>query len=372
MPRVLVDLYKLRTPHCGLGQYCLRLGRALNREADKGFTTLLVREEDRERFGVSGIDCYSPPGWRKERLYRWLRPMRGAAFREPEFDLWHATDQSAKHLPADPRTPMLLTIHDLNFLREKHKIRSDRYLSKVQRLVDRSAAITTISEFVAGEVREHLKLNGKPVRVIYNGADPQSIEAPQQRPAWLPEGPFLFTIGTVLPKKNFHVLTPLMQRVPGMRLVTAGPDHHAYAQSIRDEVGRLGLGDRVLLPGPIEDAQREWLYAHCEAFLFPSKTEGFGLPVIEAMQRGKPVFCSRRTSLPEVAGPDAFYWDHDDPEHLAQVFHNGMRQAAEDPGLGERLRQNAARFDWDRTARQYLDCYRELLGLAPAESQLAA
>lgn len=362
MPRVLVDLFKLRTPHCGLGQYCLHLGRALSRQTSDIETNLLVRDKDRKRLGAVA-ESFSPPNWRKERVYRWLRPARAVLPSEPAFDLWHATDQSAKHLPTDPRTPVVLTIHDLNFLREKHKIRSERYLAQVQRLVDRSTAVTTISEFVAGEIREHLELNGKPLRVIYNGADPQAADAEATRPDWLAEGPFLFTIGTVLPKKNFAVLVPLMQRVPNLRLVIAGPDHHDYAQTIRDEVARLGLEDRVLLPGSISDAHRQWLYANCEAFVFPSLTEGFGLPVIEAMQHGHPVFCSRRTSLPEVAGPDAFYWESDQPDHLAEVFHAGMQQVAHDTTLDDRLKQNAARFDWDKTAQQYLAFYREVLGM---------
>ncbi len=372
MARVLVDLFKLRTPHCGLGQYCLHLGRAMARQAGGVEAKFLVREKDRHHLGIDFDDCLSPPSWRKERVYQWLRPARAVLPREAAFDLWHATDQSAKHLPTDPRTPVVLTIHDLNFLREKHKIRSERYLAQVQRLVDRASALTTISEFVAGEIREHLELRDKPLRVIYNGADPQAADAEATRPEWLAEGPFLFTIGTVLPKKNFAVLVPLMQRVPGMRLVIAGPNHHAYAQAIRDEVARLGLADRVLLPGSIPDAHRQWLYAHCSAFLFPSLTEGFGLPVIEAMQHGRPVFCSRRTSLPEVAGPDAFYWENDTPDHLAEVFHAGMEQVARNTTLGDRLRQNAARFDWDKTAREYLAFYGEVLGRSTANSERRA
>lgn len=372
-PRIVVDLFKLRTPYCGLGQYCRRLGRALSRQGDGSIDLRLwLRERDRGLLGAPREACLDAPDWRKEKLFALLRPARGVLPVERGVDLWHATDQAAKHLPADPRTPVVLTIHDLNFLREKHKIRSDRYLAKVQRLVDRASSVTTISEFVAGDVREHLDLRGKPLRVIYNGADHTEAGAPRSRPAFLPEGPFLFTIGAVLPKKNFHVLVALLERVPGMRLVIAGPDHHAYANQIRDEAKQLGVEDRVLVPGAVSDAERTWLYAHCEAFVFPSKTEGFGLPVIEAMQHGRPVFCARRTSLPEVAGPDAFYWDRDDPEHLAEVFHEGMRVVAADPTLGDRLRANAARFDWDRTAAEYLEVYRETLGMAGQARRHAA
>lgn len=375
MKRVVVDLFKLRTPHCGLGQYCQRLGSALLRQAAGGAVEprLWLRGKDHAALGASAeLLEDATPAWRKEKVFRWLRPLRGLLPTEGPIDLWHATDQCCKHFPADPRVPVVLTIHDLNFLREKHKIRVERNQARVQRKVDRASCVTVISEFVAQEVRDHLNLRGKPVRVIYNGADRTEADAPQERPAFLPSGPFLFTIGAIAPKKNFHVLVPLMQRVPEMKLVIAGPDHHAYARQIRADAKRLGVADRVLVPGSVTDAQRTWLYAHCEAFLFPSLTEGFGLPVIEAMQHGSPVFCSRRTSLPEVAGPDAFYWESDTPDHLSQVFQAGMARVAADPTLGDRLRANAARFDWDQTAREYLEVYREVLGVSAESVKQAA
>ena len=371
-PRVVVDLFKLRTPYSGLGQFCRRLGRSLIEQSSDIELRCWLRPKDHPTLGVSEAKTLDAVAWRKERLYRWVRPLLRRLPIEGRIDLWHATDQYFKHLPADPRVPVVLTVHDLNFLREKHKATTDRKLAGLQRAVDRATAVTTISEFVAGEMREYLDLRGKPIRVIYNGADPAESNSPQCRPDWMPDGEYLFTIGAVVPKKNFHVLVPMMSRVPGLRLVIAGPDHHAYAGRIRQDAVQLGLEDRVIVSGEVSDAERTWLYANCSAFCFPSLTEGFGLPVIEAMQHGRPVFCSRRTSLPEVAGPHANYWDADDADHLATVFNEGMRQVAADPLLGERLRRHAATFDWDDTARQYLGVYRETLGVVNESEKRAA
>lgn len=372
MPRVVVDLFKLRTPYCGLGQVCTHLGRALgNRPGDEFELNYFLRTKDRGAIGADEASCVAAHDLRKEKVLRWVRPaFLPLVSREP-IDLWHATDQFYKHLPLDPRTPVLLTIHDLNFLREKHKGTVDRYRNRLQRAVDRAAAVTTISEFVAGEIREHLDLRGKPLKVVYNGV--HHDDTPGERPAFLPDGPFLFTIGTVFPKKNFHVLIPLAERFPQYRIVIAGMDQHDYAQEIRDELRTRGLTDRVLLPGTIDNEHRQWLYANCSAFLFPSLTEGFGLPVIEAMHHGKPVFCSRLTSLPEVAGPEAFYWDSFAPDAMAAVFEAGMRQADSDPAFAARLEQRAARFTWESSAEAYLSIYRELtLGAATQSRQRAA
>ena len=371
MPRIAVDLFKLRTPYCGLGQYCTHLGRAYESIAPSDLELIYwLRLKDRASLGADRKSCWSANVLRKEKHFGLARPYIPLRFLRDGLDLWHATDQYYKHLPSDPNTPVLLTIHDLNFLREKHAYNVARGFVRMQEAIDRATAITTISNFVADEIREHLDLQGKSLRVVYNGA--YRDDSPGIRPEFLPHGPFLFAIGTVLRKKNFHVLLPLVERFPEYRLVIAGPDHDAYAMQIRQEIRDRNLESRAFVTGPISDVHRQWLYANCEAFLFPSTTEGFGLPVIEAMNHGRPVFCSRRTSLPEVAGPDAFYWDAYDPDHITQVFEEGRQSAQNDPTLGERLKRHASQFNWTNTARQYLEIYRELTGVQVQPHRQAA
>jgi glycosyltransferase involved in cell wall biosynthesis len=117
------------------------------------------------------------------------------------------------------------------------------------------------------------------------------------------------------------------------------------------------------MTGQVSDGDRQWLYEQCEAFVFPSLTEGFGFPVLEAMQCGKPVFMSRRTSLPEVGGSLGFYWDSFGAEHMAAVFRAGMAAVAGMPGLA---RAHAAEFSWENAARGYLGVYRSVLDRAAA------
>jgi glycosyltransferase involved in cell wall biosynthesis len=293
-----------------------------------------------------------------------LRPLRSLFSprqRSRKVDLWHVTNQHSKFAPPDAQTPVLLTIHDLSSLQESDGPRAARQLSKLQAKVDRAAAVTTISQFVAGEIRAHLNLRGKPLKVIYHGG-PSSVQQTARRPAYLPQGPFLFAIGEIVPRKNFHVLLHMMQRVPGRTLVIAGDPKHPYARQIADQVRELGLAQRVFMPGMISENECRWLYQHCEAFVFPSKNEGFGLPVIEAMSHGRPVFLSHSTSLPEVGGPLAFYWQQYDPDYMAAVFQDGMAVYYGDPDYPHRLRQHAAQFTWQRAARAYVETYRDLLG----------
>lgn len=360
MHRITVDFERLKTPHCGLGQYSLHLGRWLAKLAgdDLRLHYFLPSEQARLFDGLPVAFDYVRP-WRRE---PWLRPWRPllALGRHDPIDLWHVTHQHSKYLPVDPRVPVLLTIHDLNFLHGARPSKVARELRKVQRLVDRATAITTISQFVAGEVREQLSLRGKPLHVIYNGAF-GGDQATAARPTWLPDGKFLFTIGDIAPKKNFHVLVDFLARVPGYRLVIAGNHQNAYAAGIAARSRELNLTERVLLPGPITDQERTWLYANCAALVFPSKAEGFGLPVIEAMSHGRPVFVSHATSLPEVAGPLGFYWHDYAPQHMADIFHAGLHTFASDADYSAKLKTYAGQFTWQSAAAGYLQVYRQTL-----------
>ena len=114
----------------------------------------------------------------------------------------------------------------------------------------------------------------------------------------------------------------------------------------------------------ISDAQKAWAYAHCTGFLFPSLTEGFGLPPIEAMHFGKPVFLARRTCLPEIGGDAADYFDDFDPHGMKRIVQAGLQRHTQ-PGRADAIRLHAAQFDWDHCANAYLDLYRRLLNLPP-------
>ncbi|HEY9046964.1 MAG TPA: glycosyltransferase, partial [Ohtaekwangia sp.] len=93
--------------------------------------------------------------------------------------------------------------------------------------------------------------------------------------------------------------------------------------------------------------------------IFPSLAEGFGLPVLEAMYYGKPVFLSKLTSLPEVGGEHAYYFDNFSPEHMREVFVKGMHHY-ETTHPEAMIKAWALRFSWDNTAKEYLSLYREL------------
>lgn len=348
MPTLLLELEKLKVPASGLGQVCLHLGDHLLRGRPPGWdVTAYVPRSHLGAFGPgAGYLPHSP-------LHKLL-----PATRRP-VDVWHCIHQQSRYVPPRPETRLVLTIHDLNFLQRYSGLRRARHLAAVQRLIDRASVVTFISRFTEGDVRAHLRLAGKPTRVIYSG-NSLCVRPDAPRPAFAPPGPFLLAIGIIGPKKNFHVLVPFLRALgPGRSLVVAGDASGPYADAIRRLARDEGVADRVVLPGSVGDEARYWLYAHCDALVFPSLAEGFGLPVVEAMSLGKPVFCSTRTSLPEAGGPEAYYWPDFDPRAMREVFERGMAEVRGDPGKPERLRRWADRFSWERCARDYWQVYEE-------------
>lgn len=340
----------LRTFHDGLGEFSLQLGRQLAAMAPA------LRESD-------GIEFHF-------HLPRRLHGRFGDAVRylathdlqrllhlsTTRFALWHSVQQHNRFRPPLFAQRRVQTVHDLNFLYAKDGPKIRKYVAIHERLLAGCDAVVTISDHVRQDIARHLKVKA-PVQVIHNGVrDLTGVKPDVLRPL---EGKrFFFHISRMAPTKNIPALLELARAWPERQFVLAGPQSD-YATQIGFEIDSRGLENVVLLQD-VKDGQKAWLYANCEAFLFPSLTEGFGLPPLEAMQFGKPVFLSDRTCLPEIGGDCAFYWHDFAPLAMRGVVEQGLAgwQAAVH---GPRARQRAAQFTWERCAKGYVDLYRSLL-----------
>lgn len=357
MPSLFIDTERLRDLNSGLGQVCLHLGhelvhqRPVDRDGGPWHLTFLVPKGRSGIFGDS-VD-YVEASWLRR---FWI---------SGQYDVWHCLHQDSVYLPQ--RSKLILTIYDLNFLEraDYSADRKARRLAKLQRKIDRASLLTAGSTYTASVVREHLRIpDALPFKVVHTGVAVREQDAPPDapRPSFLAgyDGPFFLFVGVIHPRKNVHTLLPLLEAFPDYRLVLAGPDRHPYARHIRERARRIGVADRLLMPGAVDDATKLWLYAHCAAFLFPSLSEGFGLPVAEAMTFGKPVFISNLTSLPEVGGEEAYYFGNFEPESMAQVLCDGLRDSGQNASRQERSRKRAAGFSWRSGAGEYWKIYEEM------------
>ena len=349
MPRLFLETEQMRNITSGLGQLCLHLGRELVRQKpDDWELTFLVSREQVGVFGPS-VNYIIASKW--QRMWRpWT------------FDVWHCMYQGSKFYPTRP-TQFVYTLLDLNYLSlaDYSPQRKARQKERYQARINQASVITTISKYVAQDVQQQLVVPAStPVQVIYCGVDiPDNVS--MTPPPVRPGGPFLFFIGMLQSYKNVHTMLPLLVANPAYWLVLAGPDKPEYSQQIWEQARQMGVADRLLMPGPIDESTKWWYYAHCAAFLFPSLLEGFGIPVIEAMSFGKPVFSSALTSLPEVGGTEAFYFPSFDAETVIETVKKGMETYQADPAMPDRLRLQSKKFTWEIAAAEYWQLYQNLI-----------
>jgi glycosyltransferase involved in cell wall biosynthesis len=237
----------------------------------------------------------------------------------------------------------LLTIHDLNSLHEGRSLEEQRTsLAHTQQLIDKSDAIVCISEFTRSDVLKHCKVGGKPVYVIYNGTS-NLLSSSLHSWSYRPVRPFLLGMGYVNQKKNYHVLLSLLKANEDIELLIAGRlDEPDYIRSMQQTAKQYGVEDRLRLLGPITENEKSWYLSNCRAFVHPSKAEGFGLPVVEAMSFGKPVFIS------------SF-----DETHIQHTYYQGMHRYISENMSGV-IKKRSQDFSWEKSARDYIRVYQSL------------
>ena len=352
MSRIILDCELMKYPNTGLYHYCLNLGVHLQKAVQKS------NKGDKILYYIPPSEAESFPMRRRSivqnAMHKVFNPFLWVS------DIWHATFQGTRIMPLrHRRIKVVLTIHDLNFLHEGvPQERQQEEIQHLQTLIDRSDALVCISNHCRRDVEQHCHVNGTPIHVIYNGSNPLEPAAVSIA-TYRPRRPFLFTLGYVNRKKNFHALLPLVQD-NDMELIIGGKlDDPSYVTLIQETAKEMGIEEKVHVLGPISESAKTWYYENCVAFAFPSIAEGFGLPVVEAMSYGKPLFLSNRTALPEVGGDVAFYFDDFDGEKMRQVFWEGM-ECYQMKNMREAIRERAKAFSWDKAAEQYLEVYRSV------------
>ena len=146
-----------------------------------------------------------------------------------------------------------------------------------------------------------------------------------------------------------------------MELLIAGrPNDREYILYLKELAKELGVEKKVKVLGAISEEEKAWYYQNCYAFTFPSLSEGFGLPVAEAMSVGKPLFLSNKTALPEIGKDIAFYFTNFNGVHMQKVFTDGMQQYTSKK-MQEAIKLRSQEFCWQKAAKRYIEVYQSLL-----------
>jgi glycosyltransferase involved in cell wall biosynthesis len=274
--------------------------------------------------------------------------------------------------PLISATPFVVTIHDLNYLDRdavflpggglRQTLLEAGYRLELAK-AKRARRLIAVSEHTRDTVVRRLGVDPARVAVTYEAADPPGSVEPDrsvlERHAL--GTPFFLYVGSAYPYKNLGRLIEAFARLGGEhRLVLAG-DQEGFEAGLREQAVALGLGERVVFPGPVSDGELAALYDAALAYVFVSLGEGFGLPGLEAMQAGVPVVAASAGSLPEIYRDAARYCDPLDVGSIASA----LAELAADGELRTRLvalgRERAAEFSWARTAEQTVAVYAEAL-----------
>jgi len=286
-------------------------------------------------------------------------------------DLFHFTGDIARPLPD---IPTVATVYDLYHLRHpecvaaQFRIDPARFAEKINRIDQ----VIAISEFTKKDLMQLCGVPEEKISVIPLGVDAAAFTSgdARRRTARLKsrfqlEGDFLLSVGTLETRKNYPMLLEAFRQVqtarPDLQLVLAGGAGWG-ADQVRKTIHALNLGSRVYLPGYLEPEDLACLYAGARAFVFASRYEGFGLPLLEAFAAGVPAAVADCAALPEVAGDAALLFDPDRPEDIADK----IRRALEDGGtIKEKGLARIRQYTWDNTARQTLTVYQSLADSRP-------
>jgi len=290
--------------------------------------------------------------------------MLPALARRHRVDLLHSMGSTA---PLYGPFTRVVTVHDLIYARfpDAHPgIRNRGMRLLVPAAARRAARVIADSQSTRDDLVSLLGLPAGSIDVVPLGIGAvrrgQPLNEAETRARFeLGTREVLLTLSAKRPHKNLSALIGALAAIPAERrplLVMPGyPTWHE--QELRERAESAGVAGDVRLPGWIDTAEVEGLWALARAFVFPSLYEGFGLPVLEAMARGVPVACSNTSSLPEVAGDAALLFDPHDEGQIAAV----VMRLLEEPGLAAKLTElgleRARRFTWARSAQLTLESY---------------
>jgi glycosyltransferase involved in cell wall biosynthesis len=336
--RVIVDTAVLRRPHAGTARW---VGGLLN--ALEGMPSLeITRAAGPRRVGggllFRPINLALQRSWYEFGIRRAARGWGADALLMP-------AGYAARRGPI----PQLVVILDVNYLTQPgtYEPLFARYASwTAGRSVRNADCLATISAFSRSEISRHLHVDPGRISVVYPGLEPPP-EGDFPRPI---EAPYALCVGSTERHKNIGLLLDAWAQMrTGLTLAIVGQPgrDHAYLSE-----RAAGMGSRVLLTGRVGEATLEAWYRHASIFLFPSLTEGFGYPPLEAMQRGVPVVAASAGALPEVLGDAAGYHDPRDSVGLVSEIEKVLGDDTLRLDRIRRGREQAAKFTWARTAAE--------------------
>lgn len=361
---IVIDARELRTT---TGRYVERLLHYLQ-EVDndpKHRYVVLLKPKNMENWAPTNKNFTKMACWYKEFTFGEQLGLAWQLYRLKP-DLVHFT---MVQQPILYHRAVVTTMHDLTTLRFTNPDKNStvfkikQWVYKWVNLIaaKKSRAILTPSEFVKQDVAKFARVNSRKITVTLEAGDQVDAE-PEPIPELI-DKQFIMYTGRPTPHKNLPRLieayAELKKKHKQLHLVLVGKKDSNYRR-IERLVRKQEIED-IVFTDFIPDSQLRWLYENCAAYVFPSLSEGFGLPGLEAMSCGAPVVSSNATSLPEVHGNAAHYFDPEDTKEMVKAINDVLTDTKLRSTLIRRGHEQVKQFSWKKMAEQTLAVYKEVL-----------
>lgn len=371
--KIALDAKRIVRNGTGLGSYGRNLANDLAGIIDSG-TQIRLYAPDAGRPDLSS-QVHTTPAmnyvFRHSRMPKSLWRTLGIVsdLRRDGIDLYHGL---SGELPIGIRRSgirSVVTIHDLIFLRHPeyyHWIDAKIYAWKFRRTIAEANRIVAISQCTKRDIMHYGHVPADRIDVIYQSCSThfkmRESDAKKQdvHARYLLPGRYIINVGTVERRKNILLAVKALQHIDDISLVIVGRQTE-YAREVKEYITAHGLTDRVRWLSGVPNADLPSLYQMAEACIYPSRYEGFGVPIIEAIQSGLPVVACTGSCLEEAGGPDCLYVAPDDEQAMAQAISQVLVGAEGREDRIARSMEYVTRFEGANVGAQMLDVYRRVL-----------
>ena len=325
----------------------------------------------------SGLRIKEIPFDSKNKLDRIKRSLFEQKFwlkeeKKENFDIFHSP---FFHSPRLKNARLLLTVHDLRLYRFPKTYEFMRYQflkRKVRKSIRQADYIISISEFTKQEIVDLCGVRPEKIIAIPEAINRERFAVKEQgEPADLPEGlkgkRFLLAVGHMEPRKNYLRLIEAFEKIKSenglsdVQLVIVGKKDHSFKETLE----KIDSTQGVHYLNFVSHELLVWLYKNASLFVFPSYYEGFGFPPLEAASLGTASAVSNLSSIPEVCGDAAFYFDPFDVQNISSVIASALQNPKEIESMKEKMVERLDSFSWERNAMQTLEVYKKLFDKNP-------
>ena len=371
--RIGIDARMYGASNAGLGRYVQKLIKQLEKiNSDNEYVIFLLEEN---------FDKYQPqsPNFKKVKIKScWYTLSEHfeipRVVKKHKIDLMHFPHFN---VPWFLKTRYVVTVHDLIMTHYPDsrattkmkfiywlKIRAYRLI--ISRAVRRAERVITVSEASKKDIVKNLKVSAEKILVTYEGFDLKAYDDGNSFDLEKFEltGPYLLYVGNAYPHKNLETLILAFEKLAkkrkgSLQLVLVGK-RDFFSKRLEQKVKQLGLEERIIFTGYVKDEDLVGLYENAEMFVFPSLLEGFGLPPLEAMDRGVAVASSQSSCMPEILGDAALYFDPEKTDEMIDSIEKILNNPELKKNMIEKGKIRTEKYSWHSCAQKTLNIYSEI------------